>query len=406
MEPGKIPHEIRHGELAQLGILPYTPYYGTHDATSLFSSCCRTSSTGWATPDVVRALPAERRGGDALDRPPRRPRPRRLPGVQDPLVARLLQPGLEGCRRRDPARRRHARAAPDRALRAPGLRLRRQAPDGRHLRAAGPAGRRPRLRARGPRAVRPRSTTRSGGRRRGPTTSASTARSSRSGPSRRTPATCCSRGSCRRSGPGGWSSGCWRRHVVGLGHPDAVVRACRLQPVQLPHRHASGRTTTRSSPAASGATASTPRRPRSRRASSTPPSGSSATGSRSSSPACRAHEASFPVQYLGRQRAAGLGRRARSSGWSRSWPGSTPVGRDGSRIHVNPALPDWLPALTIRQPARRPGLADLALEDGPSTSSSNTTRLRGDPRRRLRIPSRQGEPDADRRPGWRSSGNS
>ena len=24
MEPGKIPHEIRHGELAQLGILPFT----------------------------------------------------------------------------------------------------------------------------------------------------------------------------------------------------------------------------------------------------------------------------------------------------------------------------------------------------------------------------------------------
>ncbi len=36
MEPGKIPHEIRHGELAQLEILPYQPYYGTHDATSLF----------------------------------------------------------------------------------------------------------------------------------------------------------------------------------------------------------------------------------------------------------------------------------------------------------------------------------------------------------------------------------
>lgn len=36
MEPGKIPHEIRHGELAQLGILPFTPYYGTHDATALF----------------------------------------------------------------------------------------------------------------------------------------------------------------------------------------------------------------------------------------------------------------------------------------------------------------------------------------------------------------------------------
>jgi glycogen debranching enzyme len=36
MEPGKIPHEVRHGELAQLGILPYAPYYGTHDATPLY----------------------------------------------------------------------------------------------------------------------------------------------------------------------------------------------------------------------------------------------------------------------------------------------------------------------------------------------------------------------------------
>jgi glycogen debranching enzyme len=36
MEPGKIPHEVRHGELAQLGILPYSPYYGTHDATTLY----------------------------------------------------------------------------------------------------------------------------------------------------------------------------------------------------------------------------------------------------------------------------------------------------------------------------------------------------------------------------------
>jgi glycogen debranching enzyme len=36
MEPGKVPHEIRRGELATLGILPHQPYYGTHDATSLF----------------------------------------------------------------------------------------------------------------------------------------------------------------------------------------------------------------------------------------------------------------------------------------------------------------------------------------------------------------------------------
>ena len=36
MEPGKIPHEIRNGELTRLGLLPYTPYYGTHDATPLY----------------------------------------------------------------------------------------------------------------------------------------------------------------------------------------------------------------------------------------------------------------------------------------------------------------------------------------------------------------------------------
>ena len=36
MQPGKIPHELRHGELAQLGLVPYTPYYGTADATPLY----------------------------------------------------------------------------------------------------------------------------------------------------------------------------------------------------------------------------------------------------------------------------------------------------------------------------------------------------------------------------------
>jgi glycogen debranching enzyme len=36
MQPGKIEHELRHGELAYLGLIPQTPYYGTHDATTLF----------------------------------------------------------------------------------------------------------------------------------------------------------------------------------------------------------------------------------------------------------------------------------------------------------------------------------------------------------------------------------
>ncbi len=36
MQPGKISHEIRHGELAALKLIPHTPYYGTHDATTLY----------------------------------------------------------------------------------------------------------------------------------------------------------------------------------------------------------------------------------------------------------------------------------------------------------------------------------------------------------------------------------
>ncbi len=36
MQPGKIPHELRRGELAQLDLVPYRPYYGTADATPLY----------------------------------------------------------------------------------------------------------------------------------------------------------------------------------------------------------------------------------------------------------------------------------------------------------------------------------------------------------------------------------
>jgi glycogen debranching enzyme len=35
-EPGKMPHEIRYGELAELKQIPHTPYYGTADATALY----------------------------------------------------------------------------------------------------------------------------------------------------------------------------------------------------------------------------------------------------------------------------------------------------------------------------------------------------------------------------------
>ena len=217
MEPGKIPHEIRHGELAQLGILPYQPYYGTHDATSLFVIVLSYLYQWLGDVAVLRRyLPnaeAALRWIDQL----RRPRPRRVPGVQDPLVARLLQPGLEGRRRRDPARRRHARAAADRAVRAPGLRLRREAPDGRHLRDPRPAGGRAPAAAPRRASCTSGSTTRSGGRPRGPTTSASTATKQPIGRSPRTPATAPVGDRAAGAGRPGRRAAAGRRHVVGLG---------------------------------------------------------------------------------------------------------------------------------------------------------------------------------------------
>ncbi len=35
-EPGKILHEVRHGEMAELGEVPFRRYYGSVDATPLF----------------------------------------------------------------------------------------------------------------------------------------------------------------------------------------------------------------------------------------------------------------------------------------------------------------------------------------------------------------------------------
>ena len=99
-------------ELAQLGILPYQPYYGTHDATSLFVIVLSYLYHWMGGPERAPALPAQCRGRDGLDRPVGGSRRRWSPGVQDPLDPRLLQPGLEGRGRRHHRSGRHVSPLP------------------------------------------------------------------------------------------------------------------------------------------------------------------------------------------------------------------------------------------------------------------------------------------------------
>ncbi|HME03691.1 MAG TPA: amylo-alpha-1,6-glucosidase [Solirubrobacteraceae bacterium] len=55
-EPGKIMHELRVGELAGLGIVPHTPYYGTVDATPLFLMCAADYYAWTGDSETLRAL--------------------------------------------------------------------------------------------------------------------------------------------------------------------------------------------------------------------------------------------------------------------------------------------------------------------------------------------------------------
>jgi len=55
-EPGKILHELRVGELAGLGIVPHTPYYGTVDATPLFLMCAADYYAWTGDLETLRAL--------------------------------------------------------------------------------------------------------------------------------------------------------------------------------------------------------------------------------------------------------------------------------------------------------------------------------------------------------------
>ncbi len=61
MEPGKIPHELRHGEGTSNGSMPQTPYYGSHDATPLYLILLDEYERWTGDTDLVRQLePAAR----------------------------------------------------------------------------------------------------------------------------------------------------------------------------------------------------------------------------------------------------------------------------------------------------------------------------------------------------------
>jgi glycogen debranching enzyme len=55
-EPGKILHELRRGELAHFKLIPHTPYYGTADATPLYLITLHTAWRCTGDLDLVRRL--------------------------------------------------------------------------------------------------------------------------------------------------------------------------------------------------------------------------------------------------------------------------------------------------------------------------------------------------------------
>ena len=135
-EPGKILHELRFGELAFLKKIPHTPYYGTADATPLYIVTLHLAwrSTGDRGLLERHLATAERclawidefgdRDGDGFQE------------YQTRSSAGYENQGLEGRRRRGDGRRRRPCARTQGALRAARLCLRRLAADGGDLRSS------------------------------------------------------------------------------------------------------------------------------------------------------------------------------------------------------------------------------------------------------------------------------
>ena len=164
-----------------------------------------------------------------------------------------------------------------------------------------------------------------------------------------------------------------RRHVVGLGHPDAVVRPRRATTRSATTRARSGRTTTRSSPAGFAHYGFHAEAARVARGIFDAATGSRPTGCPSCSPACPARTAASRSSTSARTsprpgRPGAIIRLHRDPGRD-----PRPLGRGGSRLYVNPTLPDWLPGLTIDNLRAGRGRVDVRLGDGELGVLSNTT---------------------------------
>ena len=121
-EPGKILHELRHGELAHFGERPHSPYFGSADATPLFLVVLDEYERWTGDAETVRAAGGRGPGGAGVDGALRRPRRRRLHRVPDPQPDdRAGQPVLEGLVELDrPPRRPAGHAARGPAARSRG----------------------------------------------------------------------------------------------------------------------------------------------------------------------------------------------------------------------------------------------------------------------------------------------
>ncbi len=126
-EPGKILHETRACEMANLGEVPFGRYYGSINSTPLFVLLAARYFLRTGDQATIRALWPTSEGGAGLDRPLWRPRRRRLCRILPRERERPGQSGLEGQPRFHLSCRWPAGHRADRAVRSAGLCLCRQA---------------------------------------------------------------------------------------------------------------------------------------------------------------------------------------------------------------------------------------------------------------------------------------